>query len=171
MNETIDLAIRQLLDIELFEKTTSHSALIPNACTLLPVPSWKQACIMRGSDEASNAFSEARGRLTRRLSAEHRQAYRQWNVIARRARTVMELQLFPQIDARIDQIADLPSIEGGPQLVKDSVRWDFMCFIAEQTFSDFVAPSLYTFLIHVYANGFFPCGWNQVWPHGEVWVH
>lgn len=144
--------------------------LAVGACDSVVVESWQQAVRLRGSDLASNAFSEARGRLTRKLSAEFRKEYREWNSVAKRNRELFEAHVFPKIEEVIDAIADLRAIEHGQELVKDFVRWDLIHYSAEQVYSDFVCPEFYSCILEVYEAGRFPCGWNEAWPNGRIWL-
>lgn len=126
--------------------------------------------MLRGSDQAANAFSEGSGYLTRTLSAKFREQYREWNTIARSNRERLEASLLPGIDEKIQAISDLQSIDYGQQLVKDFVRWDLMHYAAEDAYSELVEPRFYSCLIEVYEAGRFPCHWDEAWPDGQIWI-
>jgi hypothetical protein len=170
MNETIDRTLGRLTNIDFFANVGSAETCAVSACESVVVSSWEEAVKLRGSALASDAFSEARGQLTRRLSAEFRKQYREWNTIARRNRELFETDLFPRVDEAIDAIPDLRSIEHGRDLVKDFVRWDVIHYAAEEAYSELVEPRFYSCLIEVYEAGRFPCNWNEVWPNGRIWV-
>ncbi|MEW4571171.1 hypothetical protein AB1L88_25145 [Tautonia sp. JC769] len=170
MNETIDRALERLFDINFFANVGSAKTLVVDGCDIVVLNSWDEAVTLRGSEQASDAFSEARSRLTRRLSAEFRKEFREWNAISRRNRERFETDLFTKVDKVIDAIPELQSIEHGRELVKDFVRWDMIHYAAEQAYSELVEPSFYSCVIEVYEAGCFPCNWNEVWPNGRIWV-
>lgn len=170
MNETIDRTIERLTNIDFLANVGSTKALVVDGCDIVVVNSWEEAVKLRGSDLASDAFSEARGRLTRRLSAEFRKEYREWNTISRSNRELFEIKLFPKVDELIGAIPDLQSIEHGRDLVKDFIRWDLIHYAAEQAYSELVEPQFYSRVIDVYEAGRFPCNWNEEWPNARIWV-
>lgn len=170
MNERIEETLEKLRRIDFFSSVGRGVSVPIGMFEVVRIESWNKAIAVRGSVEASNAFLEGCGRLTRQLSSAFRTQYRQWNAIARDNRELMETQLFPEIDRRIRSISELPSINGGQQFVKDSVRWDLLHFAAEQAYSEFVSPAFYSTIVEVYEAGLFPCKWDRVWPRGTIWV-
>lgn len=170
MNDTIDPIIDRLMKIDLFSHSGTNDIITCGSFSFTHVDSWHRACDLRGSIEGSNAFLEARNRLTIELGTQHQKAYKQWNVLMGKYQLLMEKHLFPLLDARINSLLDLQLIEGGANLVKSSVLWDFYHFTAEQVYSELVDPGFFTYLIPIYEKGYFPCFWDEVWPGGLVWI-
>jgi hypothetical protein len=84
---------------------------------------------------------------------------------------MLEEDIYPVVDLAIDSISELNAIEGGIHVLKDSVRWDLSHIVMEHVYSDLVPPRFYTLLFEVYESGHFPCGWDEVWPNGKLWVY
>lgn len=167
----MDELIERLRKIDFFAQVGSGIQLPLEGCDLVAVESWEAAVELRGSDLAADAFQEASGRLTRRLSRDFRQQYRQWNIIARTNRGRLESDVFPGVDQRIEALPGLQAIPHGPDFVKDSVRWDLIHLAAEQAYAALDEPWFYTWLVQVYEAGRFPCHWDEAWPDGKLWVY
>ncbi len=164
------LVLDRLLKIDFLSRVVVPLDFRLEPCTLVKVPSWREAVSLRGSDIASDAFSEASGLLTRKLSAEFRKEYGKWNDIARENRQLMEERLFARVDQRIGEISELEAIDAGPELVRASIRWDLLHFASEQAYSELVAPAFYSRILEIYEAGHFPCNWDKKWPNGKLWA-
>jgi hypothetical protein len=52
-----------------------------------------------------------------------------------------------------------------------SVRWDLIHFGMEYAYSDLIPMQFYAIVFDTYKAGRFPCNWNEVWPHGRIWLY
>lgn len=170
MRDNVNLTLERLKHIDFFANVGSEESLVVAEYEFRFVDSWSEAVSVRGSDLASDAFSEATGRLTRKLSSEFRKQYRQWNAIVGSYRASLETELFPRLDKLIDSIPELQAITHGPELMKDFTRWDLIHYATEQAYSELVPSQFYSSIIDVYAAGRFPCNWNEEWPNGLLWI-
>jgi hypothetical protein len=134
------------------------------------VSSWKEAIDRRGSIQASNAFLEGGGMLTRSLGSDFRSDYQKWNRIAYSFREGMEEQILPDIDALVDSTTEIAVEESGPHLIKNWIRWDLAHYCMERAYAELVKPRFYSEIFEVYREGHFPCDWNEVWPNGKLWI-
>lgn len=167
---TSDQILDQAMRIDFFSRVGSHDIVKFGACEIIRVESWRQACEFRGSVAGSNAFLEASGRLTSTLSSNFRQEYRKWNSVIKSIDEKLNTEFISFLESRISGVAELSSIDWGPNFVKDTVVWDLVHYAAEQAYAEFVTPCFYTQIFKVYQDGRFPCHWDQVWPSGRFWV-
>lgn len=170
MNTIAEETVNRLAQIDYFANVGSPVRYTIDSCDLTYVQSWREAVRLRGGDSASNAFCEGSGLLTRKLSAEFRKEYRQWNVIVRENRDLFDRELFPMFDDKVDAISELNDVDNGSQLIKLSFRWDAIHFAAEQAYARFVSPAFYSRIFDIYRAGHFPCNWNEQWPDGVFWI-
>ncbi len=109
--------------------------------------------------------------LTRELSSSFRRDYRMWNVIAGEVREVLETRVCCAIDATIDSLAEVKGIDAGAEVLRRSARWDAMHFVMEGVYAHLVPPRFYTAAFQIYAAGHVPCGWDTVWPNGQLDIY
>ena len=168
--EQVETCIERLLTIEWFS-CVGVSVGSNTRIKIRHVNSWLEALALRGSPKIADAFSEGCGMLTRELSARFRVEYRRWNQIAREARDALEASVFPKVDEFIDSSPEIRRAESGPELAKLSVRWDLIHCIMEEVYSDVVPTRFYGEVLQIYKAGHFPCGWDEIWPEGTVWIY
>jgi len=166
----IEMAIDRMKSIDWFARTGAEDAI---QSRLKPkfVDSWKKAIELRGRVGTANAFQEAGAMLTRDLGIRFRTEYRNWNNIVRATKTLLEEEVFPVADAVIESLHEIQAIKFGAPLLKDSIRWDLISYVTEQVYSDLVPPGFYTAVLPLYQAGHFPCGWDEKWPDGILWLY
>lgn len=125
--------------------------------------SWDEAIAEASRVEWSNVQLEGKNQLTRNLSHNHRQRFRQWNRIVEEVKAAQE-QIFSGI------IIPLAREKALPKSFENTVRWDLLCICMEVEFADIVPPCFYNRLDHCYETGHFPCGWEGDYPQGRLLV-
>lgn len=124
-------------------------ASVDEASLLLGMPGW----------EAVTA--DAAGRLTEWLSANCKDDFQRWNVIAREVKSLFQSSLIPAARAAV---VDL-SID--PVLV-DCATWDVLHAAMEAIYADCRPPRFFGHLLAVYEAGHVPCSWSGAWPDGSL---
>jgi hypothetical protein len=166
----VDAIIGKLESIRWFE-LVGQECDITTSMSIVRMKSWQKALQTRNLNDTSNAFLEGVNHLTHELSFHFRKESRKWNDYAGECRVILEEDIYPVVDSIIDSTPELNEIEAGVYTLRDSVRWDLSHIVMEHVYSDLVPPRLYTLLLEVYQAGHFPCGWDEVWPNGKLWVY
>ena len=133
--------------------------------------SWKAALDKSGSIAIANAWEEGRALITVELGLNHKLEYRKWNDHVAMGHYQMEETVFAKADAVIDSMPEIAADDECVPFLKGQVRWDMVAAYMEQVYSHLVPPRFYTLLFEVYEAGHYPCGWNEVWPNGKLWVY
>ena len=167
---SLDSALGQLTSIDWFSRSRQRDA-VASELSLQYVASWKDAIRLCGRVSTANAFQEACGILTRELGIRFRQEFRKWNATVDNANAALEASVLPRVDSVIEATTDIGSVEHGVLLMKRFVRWDLVSYLMEQASSDLVKPRFYTEVLAIYQSGHFPCGWDEQWPHGRIWLY
>ncbi len=138
---------------------------------VVSLANWDKALTLIGKNSMSNAFLEAGNVLTSELGLHHRKEFRQWNDIVAEGHEALGVEVFPKVDALADSIDEVIAIEGGVEFLKHCVHWDVVSIYMEYAYAHLVTPRFYSILLKVYQSGHFPCGWDEVWPNGKLWVY
>lgn len=123
--------------------------------------SWKEAIKSCSSPSWENVKIEAANNVRSRLSSLSLSRFGQWNVVAAEIRPLVK----ELMDQRITGVASTENLP--PSFVK-AVRWDLIHLLLEAEYSDIVEPAFYVPLCNWYLEGFFPCGWEGLYPEGKL---
>lgn len=115
------------------------------------------------SDEWEDATLEARNEITGFLAKRHAMIYQDWNKLAEEARGFVENVIIPSV----------PNIDGvDMKIIFTNMKWDLVNYLLEDAYKDKLKQSLFfNELISVYENGHIPCGWDGVWPNGNLVIY
>lgn len=141
------------------------------AMELVQVTSWKKALARTGSVKMADCWMEGQNILTCELGWNHKLEYRKWNDHVYDARDAMEETVFAKSDRALDVAVNGVLGEEDREFLKRRVRFSIIAAYMECVYAHLVEPRLYALIFKIYEAGHFPCGWNEVWPNGKLWVY
>ncbi|MEI7232017.1 hypothetical protein [Pectobacterium carotovorum] len=115
------------------------------------------------SDEWEDATLEARNEITGFLAKRHTIIYQEWNKLAEEARGFVENIIIPSV----------PNIDGvDMKMIFTNMKWDLVNYLLEDSYKDKLKQSLFfNELVSVYEHGHIPCGWDGMWPNGNLVIY
>lgn len=128
--------------------------------------SWRSACELSAEQIWEDTELEARNELTAFLARHYPSEDRHWNDITMAAREFVDGSFTPRFRVAVRKRFGEP-----PKVVVDSMKWDVLAAIMEDTYSDLKPPGFFSKLLTLYESGHFPCGWeNGIYPAGRLVV-
>ncbi|MDG0803648.1 hypothetical protein [Pectobacterium polaris] len=115
------------------------------------------------SDEWENATLEASNEITGFLAKRHSVIYQEWNKLVKEAKFFVENTVIPSVP-NVDRV-DM-------KLIFINIKWDLVHYLLEDAYKDKLKQSLFfNELVCVYEHGHIPCGWDGVWPSGNLVIY
>lgn len=153
--------LRQLEDAPWFARVGRHDDDTKVAVVLT---SWREAVEYCSSLEWENIRLEIANRFRERLLAVSTERFCKWNEVVDEIKPVT-MDLVRRKIAPFVLEHDLPKDFG------DAVDWDILHLCMESEYVDLVPPGFYSGLAYWYANGHFPCGWQNGVPRGRPIIY
>ncbi|AFI89110.1 hypothetical protein EXT68_19640 [Pectobacterium parmentieri] len=115
------------------------------------------------SNEWENTTLEARNEITGFLARKHTVIYQEWNKLTREASGFVDESIIPLI----------PKINGvDMDVIFVNLKWDLVGYLVEDAYKDKLRSALFfNELTFIYERGHIPCGWDGVWPNGNLVIY
>ncbi|MBN3163201.1 MULTISPECIES: hypothetical protein [Pectobacterium] len=112
--------------------------------------------------EWENTTLEAGNEITGLLAKKFSNDYHHWNPLVREAKKILDGEVLPSISSNI--ITN--------EVILNNVKWDLVNYLMEDAYKDKIKkPLFFDSLICIYESGHIPCGWDGVWPNGNLVVY
>lgn len=112
------------------------------------------------SQQWEDTTLEARNDITGRLASKFPQL-QSWNTIAH--------QFKPELDRLLE---NMPPFNSGSRSLKADLQWNLLSYLMEDHYKDKLKrPLFFERLICIYEAGHIPCGWDGVWPQGQLVIY
>ncbi|EOI5727223.1 hypothetical protein ACMS09_000616 [Cronobacter malonaticus] len=114
------------------------------------------------SEEWENTSLEARNDITGFLAKKHSNSFLEWNKLADIAADIIENKIIPQI----------PIVAGNQEVLLSNIKWDLLNYFLEDAYGSYLnKPFFFENLINIYEKGHIPCGWDGLWPQGNLIIY
>jgi hypothetical protein len=114
--------------------------------------------------EWENTRLEAANTFGFELQAVSKAEYQLWNDVILFANDRYRELIEPKLQAIL-------LARGLPEKFRSTTRWNAKHVMLEAAYRDVVRPRFSTWLMDVYRQGHFPCGWRGNWPEGRLLVY
>ncbi|MGC5327303.1 hypothetical protein [Brevibacillus sp. SYSU BS000544] len=126
---------------------------------------WEDAKSSCKNSTWENTSMEARNILSSFLHKRYLSQYSNWNKISKEARAFVNSKVEHQLIGLIENY----SID---EKIIQIIKWDLLNAIIEHSYKDCKnRPTFFLYLLDVYEQGNFPCGWRGSYPNGELIVY
>lgn len=152
-------ALNKLLGIKWFS-SIGEPPLISN---ITVANSLGEASVYLSSPDWENVTLEESNEISGYLAVKHTTIFQEWNKLAKDAKVFWKDELLKKI----------PHLDGFDNvLLLQCIEWDVIHYLIENIYKDKIKkPLFFDSLICIYESGHIPCGWDGVWPNGNLVVY
>ena len=126
--------------------------------TVFVLSTWQEAMNHCGAPGWAALNLEAANQYRERLVERSMERFRQWNVIAKELRSVID----PFVTQKIETVVREQNL---PKVFGDCVRWDVAHLCMECEYADVYPPGFFASHAYWYMRGHFPRGWQGKFPN------
>lgn len=115
------------------------------------------------SHEWEDSTLEARNEITSFLAIKHSALYQNWNGLVKEASDFVD-------NVIISSVKDIAGAD--MDIIYINMKWDLVNYLIEDAYKEKLKkPLFFNELVFVYERGHIPCGWDGVWPNGNLVIY